>query len=683
MTTTPSQYRLGVDVGGTFTDIVLAHSTTGELVTTKVASDADQPARAVVAGVRAILAETGIAPDQVEYFSHGQTFALNTVLQRSGARVGLLVTRGFPDLLHIGRLRLDDPIDLFSQPRRPLVERSDVREINERHLADGTVERALDPAEAVAAATDLVDSGVQAVAICFLHSHLYPEHEIAAVEAIRAAHPDLVIASSSQLWPEEREYERATVAVLGAHVGQALAGYLDQVVRELRALGLRCPLHITKSNGGAASIVHDPDDAVRAAVETLLSGPASGVAGTMRIAAAAGIDRFITMDMGGTSVDSAIVDGAVPYSTESTLGEFPLIIPSVEVSSIGAGGGSVIRVDDGGVLKVGPRSAGAHPGPAAYGRGGTEPTLTDAYLVCGYLDPTDFAAGSITLDPTASRTALQPVADRLGLGVEATAEAAVAVATAMMHAQLIPLCAQRGVDPSELTLVAYGGAGPVQATLLACSLNMREVLVPASPGTLCAYGALVTDLRTDVVAPAGGAVTDASLAAGWSALEEQVRTWYAAQDHQLHPEVSLIRWADVQLVGQSFTLPITLPADAPPTVDQLRARFAEDYRRAYSVDPGDSGLDVRNLRVSLAARTSLPDHPAGSAGTAAATEHQVFEHGVPVAAAIHRRASLAVGDELSGPVVVAAPDTTILIPSGSTGRVDRWGNLRITAGGRA
>ncbi|GAA1615007.1 hydantoinase/oxoprolinase family protein [Actinoplanes couchii] len=680
-----TRYRLGVDVGGTFTDVVLADTTTGALITDKVPSDAAQPARAVVDGVRAILDRAGVRPEQVEYFSHGQTFALNTVLQRSGARVGLLVTRGFPDLLEIGRLRLDDPIDMFAVPKPPLVHRDDVREIGERMLADGTEERPLDPAEVVAAVDDLIAGGVSAVAVAFLHSHLHPEHEQAAYDAIRAAHPDLTVACSALLWPEEREYERATVAVLGAHVGRALGGYLEFLVRELRELGLDCPLHITRSNGGVASIAHSPDDRVRAAVETLLSGPASGVAGTVRLAASAGVDRFVTMDMGGTSVDCAIVDGAIPYSTESVLGDFPLIIPSVEISSIGAGGGSIVRVNDGGVLKVGPRSAGAFPGPAAYGRGGTEPTITDAYVVCGYLDPTDFAGGSVGLDVAAARTALLPVAERLGLSVEAAAESAVAVATAMMHAQLIPLCAQRGVDPSELTLIAYGGAGPVQAALLARTLNMAEVLIPASPGTLCAYGALATDLRTDVVAAAHGTVTDASLRSGWAALEDRARAWYAAQDHQLHPDVTVTRWADVQLSGQSFTLPVVLPAGQEPTVAALHRAFTDAYLRTYAVDPGDAVLDVRNLRVGLAASSSLPGPAVTDAPEPVSVTHRVVENGVLADVRVHRRPTLAAGTVVTGPALVSAPDTTVFLPTGCTGTVDAAGNLRIrlTGGTRA
>lgn len=676
-----SRYRIGVDVGGTFTDVVLADAATGALVTDKVPSDAGQPARAVVAGVRSMLERTGVRPEQVEYFSHGQTLALNTVLQRSGARVGLLVTRGFPDLLDIGRLRLDDPIDLFAEPRRPLVHRDDVREISERYLVDGTEEQPLDPAEVVRAVDDLLATGVEAIAIAFLHSHLHPRHERQAYDAVRAAHPDVTLACSTLLWPEEREYERATVAVLGAHVGRALGGYLDHLVTELRELGFTCPLHITQSNGGVSSIVHSPDDVVRAAVETLLSGPASGVAGTMRLATAAGVERFITMDMGGTSVDCAIVDGAVPYSTESVLGDFPLIIPSVEVSSIGAGGGSVIRVDEGGVLKVGPRSAGAYPGPAAYGRGGTEPTVTDAYVVCGYLDPTDFAGGSVSLDVDASRRSLAPVAEFLGMSVEQAAEAAVSVATAMMHAQLIPLCAQRGVDPSELTLVAYGGAGPVQATLLAQTLNMSEVLIPASPGTLCAYGALATDLRTDVVAPAAGQVDDDALAIGWAALEERARAWYADQDHELHPTVTVTRWADVQLSGQSFTLPVILPKDDEPTVEALRKAFTTAYQRAYAVDPGTGAIDVRNLRVGLAATSPLPEQHVDATGDLHSVAHRAVERGRVVDVRVHRRPTLGAGAEVTGPALVSAPDTTVFLPTGSVARVDEAGNLRIRVSG--
>lgn len=680
---TSSRYRLGVDVGGTFTDIVLVDAATGELVADKVPSDAEQPARAVLAGVRGVLEHAQVSPEQVEYFSHGQTFALNTVLQRSGARVGLLVTAGFPDLLSIGRLRLDDPIDLFTTERRPLVAETDVREIGERVTAGGDVVREPDPEEIRRAVRALVADGVEALAVCFLHSHRFPEHERIAARVIAEEFPDLPVACSAAMWPEEKEYERTTVAVLAAHVGRALGGYLGVLAESLRELGLRCPLHITKSNGGVSSIDRAPEEMLLAAVETLLSGPASGVAGTVRLATAAGVSRLITMDMGGTSVDCAIVDGAVPYSTESLIGEFPLILPSVEVSSIGAGGGSIIRVDRSGVLKVGPLSAGAHPGPACYGRGGSEPTLTDAYLVCGYLDPADFAAGTVDLDADAARTAMRPIAEALGMTVEEAAEAAVSVATAMMHAQLVPLCAQHGIDPSELVMVAYGGAGPVQAALLARALNMPEVLVPASPGTLCAYGALATDMRVDLVAPAAGAVTDAVLAQTWAELTAKARAWYEAQDHSLHPDVEITRWADVQLDGQSFTLPITLDADTPSTVDALTEAFAGEYRRAYAVGLGDAGIDVRSLRVTLAASPTLPQAEWRAGAEAEAVPHLLVENGQLVKGQVHRRPGLAVGAELSGPAVVSAPDTTVYVPSGFAARVDRFGNLWIRTEGSA
>ncbi|GAB6899481.1 hydantoinase/oxoprolinase family protein [Kineosporia succinea] len=674
-----TRYRLGVDVGGTFTDIVLADAASGQVFTDKVPSDRDQPARAVIAGVSKMLTGHGVEPGRIEYFSHGQTFALNTLLQRTGARVGLLVTRGFPDLLSIGRLRLNDPIDYFTQPRRPLVAPTDVREIDERLCADGSLQTPLDPEQVRAAVADLVADGVEAVAISFLHSHRFSQHEDWAAGVIAESFPDLPVACSSRLWPEEKEYERATVAVLAAHVGRALGDYLQYLSSELRALGLDCPMHITKSNGGVTSI-SQPQEFLRTAVETLLSGPASGVAGTMRVAATAGVDQLITMDMGGTSVDCAIVDGRIPYSTESEIGEFPLIIPSVEVSSIGAGGGSVIRVDSTGVLKVGPLSAGAYPGPASYGRGGTEPTLTDAYVVCGYIDPSDFASGTVTIDPSLARKALQPPAEALGLSVEAVAESAVAVATAMMHSQLIPLSAQHGVDPSTMTLVAYGGAGPVQAALLAAALKMPEVLIPTSPGTLCAYGALATDMRVDLVTPVGGAVSDADLERGWAALRRQALEWYEEQDHTLHTDVRITRWADVQLTGQSFTLPITL-SSSDTSVKALREAFTAAYVRAYAVDPGSAELDVRSLRLTLAASPSLAEPVASGGSSLVGRPHRVVENGHLTAATIYRRPELPLGAEIEGPAVIPAPDTSIFVPTGAVARVDEHGNLRITVGG--
>ncbi|WP_458083878.1 hydantoinase/oxoprolinase family protein [Streptomyces malaysiensis] len=675
-----ARYRLGVDVGGTFTDIVLTHVEDGTVHTAKVPSDAARPASAVAEGVAGALARHGVDAAEVEHFAHGQTFALNTVLQRAGARTGLLVTSGFPDLLEIGRLRLRDPIDFFAAPRRPLVDRADVREVDERLRADGSVERPLDEGGLLAAAEALVADGVQALAVSFLHAHAHPEHERRAVELLRAAHPGLVIVGAAELWPEEKEYERTTVAVLAAHVAGLLGGYLGELFDRLRALGLRCPLYIAKSNGGVMSLDTGSDEILRAAVETLLSGPAAGVAGAIRLAGATGVDRLITMDMGGTSVDVALVEDDIPYSTDSVLGDFPLIIPTVEISSIGAGGGSLVRVDSSGVLKVGPRSAGAVPGPAAYGRGGTDPTLTDAYVVCGFIDPEDFAGGAVTIDPRAAYASLRPLARRLGLTVEQAAAATIDVTTAMMHAQLVPLLARRGLDATGSHLVAYGGAGPVHAALLARSLNIRRVLVPWSPGTLCAFGALATGLRQDVVASIGettATLDDARMERVWKDLAEQAHAWYARQHTAPYQRPELRRWADVQLVGQSFTLPVVLPDGRPPTVETLRSLFADAYRAAYGVDASGGELDVRNLRVTLTAPGD-PRLPAVAAGPAGAPrEHTVHESGERRRALRLRRAELPVDATVRGPLVVSAPDTTVFVPTGAAARADALGNLLI------
>ncbi|MFB7493248.1 hydantoinase/oxoprolinase family protein [Streptomyces sp. NPDC056161] len=689
-------YRIGVDVGGTFTDVVLAAADGSALHTAKVPSDAARPAAAVVRAVTEILLRHHVAPEQVEYFAHGQTFALNTVLQRSGARTGLLVTAGFPDLLEIGRLRLRDPIDFFAEARRPLADRRDVREIPERMRVDGTVDRPLDETALLDAARDLLADGVEALAVVFLHAHAHPEHEQRAVALLRQAHPGLIVAGSAELWPEEKEYERATVAVLAAHVAGLLRGYLRDLSARLREQGLHCPLHITKSNGGVMSVqaVLATGDTttdgeagaalLRAAVETLLSGPAAGVAGAVRLATAAGVGDLVTMDMGGTSVDSAIVEeGRIPYSTDAELGDFPLITPSVEVSSIGAGGGSVAWLDASGVLKVGPRSAGARPGPACYGHGGGEPTLTDAYVVCGHLDPDDFAAGAVRLDRDAAREVFVPLARRLGTDVESAAEAVVDVATAMMHAQLVPLLARRGVDAAGCRLVPYGGAGPVQAVALARELGIRRLFVPWSPGTLCAFGALVTDLRHDLVAPLGRTtdhLDDEHLRTVWKDLEERARLWYRDQASPLHQRVALTRWADVQLAGQSFTLPVTLPDEEQPTLAALRDAFTARYRAAYGVDASGRELDVRSLRVTLTARSEPLTPRAGTGAGTRPRPHHVTEHGRRVPAGRVGRAELAPGTRLPGPLVVSAPDATLYLPTGATVEVDAMGNLLIDAG---
>ena len=512
--------RVGVDVGGTFTDFVAFDDAVNATRAFKVPSVPADPAGAVIDGFRRLPGEADLS-----LFLPGTTIALNALLQRGGARVGLLVTRGFRDVLQLRRLRLDGAPGYFVEQRAPLVPRRDIREIDARILADGTEIRPLDAGQVAAAAEELAAAGCEALAICFLHAYRNAAHEEAAAAAVRERLPGVHVTLSSDVWPQQREYERTQIAVINAHVAPTMERYFERLVGSLAELGVRAPVFSTKSSGGIMSAAR----AVERPVETLLSGPASGVVAAAALGRASGHDALVAFDMGGTSADIGLVEGGeVRTSTENAVGDFPVIMPAVDIASIGAGGGSIAHVDAAGVLKVGPRSAGADPGPACYGRGGDEPTVTDAYVTLGMIDPERFLGGELTLDDAAARDACSRVGAPLGLDSDEVAEAILRVATANMFASLLPLMAQRGANPRDFTLLAYGGAGPTHAFYLAQEVGFERVLVPAAPGTFCALGCLLADVRADFVrtiyAPLAE-LSDDRLAGAFAELRDDAGRW--------------------------------------------------------------------------------------------------------------------------------------------------------------
>ncbi|TMI82468.1 MAG: hydantoinase/oxoprolinase family protein, partial [Bacillati bacterium ANGP1] len=439
-----SSYRLGVDIGGTFTDLLLLDPGTGKSHLLKVPST-HSSAEAIAAGLEELRKRHHIALSQIAYFSHGTTLAVNTLVQRSGAKVGVLITRGFRDVLELRRLRLPKANDFFVPRPISLVPRRYVKEVDERITADGQIYIPLQREDVVRRAQELVNEGIEALAICFLHSYRNPAHEILAKRCVEALHPRLYVCTSAELWPQQREYERSLVSVINAYVGERMRSYLNALEEDTRKLGVACRIFATKSNGG----VMNARSGAERPVETLLSGPASGVIGAVHLGRLLGDDRLVTFDMGGTSVDIAISQGSIPYSTENTVGDFPVILPAVDVVSIGAGGGSIAWTDMEGVLKVGPQSAGADPGPACYGRGSEAATVTDAYLVLGIVSPDNFLGGQMKLHPDTARAAIERVGKRLGLNSYETADAILQVATSNIYAAMLPQMARRGVDPRD------------------------------------------------------------------------------------------------------------------------------------------------------------------------------------------------------------------------------------------
>jgi N-methylhydantoinase A len=653
--------------------------TTGAFVGAKTPSRPAEPERAILEGLRELLAREGAAAGDIGSFVHGSTLGLNTLIQRSGAPTGLLVTEGFRDVLEIRRLRLPGAPSFYAERPRPLVPRRHVREVRERILANGRIYRPLDVDQAVHAAAELWEAGVQALAICFLHAYRNPAHEEQAAAAVSRAVPDLYVCTSSQVWPQQREYERALVTVMNAHIGPRLRNYFAGLQRELTALGLSCPLLSTKSNGGVTTA----RQAARAPIETVLSGPAAGVIAAAHLGRLTGRRKLIALDMGGTSADISIVDGAVGYSTESHVGDFPLMVPAVDVTSIGAGGGSIAWADGAGVLKVGPHSAGADPGPACYGRGGKEPTVTDAYVLSGLIDPEDFLGGRLPVSRELAERALGGLGQQLGLEPARVAAGILRVATANMYAEFLPLMAQHGVDHREFALLAYGGAGPSHAFLLAREVGIETVIVPPSPGTLCALGCLVADLRADYVRTVYAHLSETSLerlAAVLDELEQAAGRWLEEEGVAAHDR-QLVRSADVRYQGQSFELTVSLRQGGRAGLQELPELFRARHQAVYGFADGAAAVGVINLRVQAVGAVARPDRLAPRAdGTAirvapSRRRRAVMLDGRELTASVHHRSELTPGTSLDGPAIVVQYDTTVVVPPGFRISVDPWLNI--------
>lgn len=675
------RYRLGIDVGGTFTDFAIMNETTGELTPFKVPTTPHQPEAAVLTGIRALAERGTIVPAEVYSFVHGTTLATNTVIERRGAKTGLLVTRGFRDMLSIGRLRLQNPFDFNAVRPEPLVPRRLTREIAERVRADGRVVAPIDPEEVAREAQRLRDEGVEAIAISFLNAYRNDAHERAAADVIRARFPDLYVCTSGELWPQIREYERTLVSVINGYVGKRISGYLTRLRHDIRAADITAPVFVTKSNGGVATA----EAAAQRPVELLLSGPAAGVVGAAYLAQQAGFPRIITIDIGGTSADLSIVDGGPVYSSEAEVGEFPVTLPAVDITAIGAGGGSVAWLDAAGVLKVGPRSAGADPGPACYGLGSLEPTITDAYLVLGIVDETKFLSGSMPLRRDLAAQAISTIAKRLNRSVEHAAEAILEVATSTMYRELVSVLARRGVDPADFALFVFGGAGATHSFLLAEEIGFKHVIVPPFPGVLCALGALVADVKRDFIrtkylsigandhADAAEILRDEVLS-----LEKQARAWVQA-DGLEGMALEFHHSVDMRYVGQSFEVEVQTSAAecSGEGLAQLLSRFHERHRAIYGYAESAAPVEIINVRTTGIARTSKPrlqelapangSHPAGS--------RRLFHRGEWHEASVYRRNDLGRGARLTGPSVVEQYDTTTFVPPSWQVRVDKHGNL--------
>ncbi len=683
MTSGSGHARIGIDVGGTFTDFVLADAS-GRLAFHKEPSTPDDPARALIEGLSALLDRTGLGPDDVSVLMHGTTIGLNAIIQRKGARIGLVVSSGYRDILEIARCRMPSSFDLHAEKEVPLVPRARIVELNARFSARNGAHTLPDEGELAACGQKLAALGVDAAALVLINGYVAPDEEADIARRLSTAAGGLPVTSAAAIWPEIREYERTLVACLNAYIQPLIERYFERLRTGLTQRGVTAPIVVTASNGGSLSAA----SAIARPVETILSGPASGVMAAVRLAEATGAGSIITFDMGGTSSDIAIASGGMPeLSMRTDIGGLPLVLPVVDVSAIGAGGGSIVWVDPHAILKVGPQSAGARPGPVAYGLGGSEPAVTDCYLALGYIDPDGFLGGRMKLDGDAAQSALAGIGAKIGLEGEGrdlaarAAEGALAVTTTGMASALFKTLAERGLDPRGFALVPFGGAGPTHACLLAEEVGIPHVIVPPAAGTFCAMGAAGADLRRDFARSLRrplSAENAALLAGTFAALAAEGEAWLAAEGGA-HGETRLERSLDMRYAGQAYELRVRLDTATLDTIAVAEA-FHREHERIYGFRDPAAAIEIGTVR--LAAVGVTPELPtakltAVNAATPSPASRAIFYRGAWVEAAVHARADLAPGRTLSGPAIVGQDDTTVVILPGWSGRVDAAGNLHL------
>lgn len=679
-------YRVGVDVGGTFTDLALYDTETDRLEFAKTPSTPANQALGVANGIRELMDRYNVSSAEIEFFIHGTTVATNTLLERKGAKTALVVTEGFRDVLQIGRQDRPDLYDWRIRRSDPLVPRHLRFEVTERVLHTGEVMTPLDYDSLASVIRSLKETEVEAVAICLLHSYANPEHEQAIGEAVHAGIPNVKLSLSHQILPEFKEYERMSTTIINGYVAPVMERYLTRLQDRITDIGVKSDLYIMQSNGGTMGA----DTAIERPVHTILSGPAAGVIGAVAIAGQAGQPNNISIDMGGTSFDVSLsYQGEVRRTQESEIERLPVKVPMVDIHTLGAGGGSIAWIDPGRALRVGPQSAGADPGPACYGRGGTEATVTDANLVLGRLGTSSFLGGNMTLNAELARKSIeQRIAAPLGLTVEDAAEGIIQVVNASMVKGIRVVSVSKGYDPREFCLVAFGGAGPVHASELASEMDIPTVLVPIAPGVTSALGLLMADLRHDfaqTVLKPGHELSPGEITSWYKQLEADA----AAQMEREGVEpgrVQLVRTADARYVGQGYELEVPAASDdvTQSDLNDIIERFHEAHVQSYGYASRDNSVEIVNVRVTALATMPQPDLSVqltgseGDSSRAIVGGRQVYFGNESVSTDIYDRSKLMPGDVLAGPAIVEQLDSTTVVWANQTVQVDGYMNLLLS-----
>ncbi len=684
-------WRIGIDIGGTFTDVALVDEASGQIGVAKLLTTPHDFGEAVIEGIRQGLAAQRIDPANVALLSHATTVVTNALLEQKGARAGFVSTGGFRDILELRRSSRVDLYDLFQDGPSVLVPRRWRYEITERIDAQGEVVTPLVADEIPALVEAIRREGLETVGVSFLFSFLNDAHERRVGEALRRALPDVGVFLSCEVLPEIREFERASTTAVCAYVGPLLAGYLDRLQRAVAALGLPA-LHVMGSSGGVLDIA----EALRMPASVVESGPAAGVVAASVVGRQLGVANLISFDMGGTTAKASLIaDGEVAVTAEYEVGGagsanrwlhgtgHPIRVPVIDLAEVSAGGGSIAWVDPGGALKVGPRSAGADPGPAAYGRGGTQPTVTDANVVLGYLDREFLLGGDLRIDLSATEAAIATVGEQLGLGLAETASQIIEIVNANMAQALRIVSIERGHDPQEFSLIAFGGAGPVHAAFLAAELLVPEVIVPPAPGAFSALGLVATDLRRDysrtlyadlaILEPER--LTDA---VGGMEREGQAMLEAAGVPEQRR---DMLRLADVRYRRQAYELTVPIPPGAitRDSIDAVAAAFHDKHEQTYGHANREEAVQLVNLRLTALGRLpgmALVQRTDPSAARIRQRDVWFPEIGF-LACPVHWRDGLTPGTKLEGPAIVEAMDSTAVLPPGWAATVDERGYIRM------
>ncbi len=673
-------YRLGVDVGGTFTDLLIIDEASGRTYRDKVPSTPHDPSEAVIAGAQALCKKAGITPQQLALFLHGTTVATNAVLEHKIARVGLIVTEGYRDILQIARSLVPGGLAAWivwpkPEPMAPL---EATIEAPERIGAAGEIVRPLDEARLRANLQRLRDEKVEAVTVCLINSYMNDVHERQIAKIVTEEMPDIPVSISADILPEMQEYERALTTVANSAVRPTVSRYVGNLEAQLQAWGSAAKLSLLRSDGGLMSA----EKSRTAPVNLLMSGPAGGVAGAVFIAKNAKTPNVLTLDMGGTSTDVALIeDYQARLRRETTVGHLTVRASSLDVKTVGAGGGSIASVPElTKALRVGPQSAGAVPGPAAYGRGGELPTVTDANVVLGYL-PENLLGGTFKLDRDASTRAVQTVADALNITLMEAAAGIVSIVNETMYGALRLVSVQQGYDPRDFALMAFGGAGPLHGNAMGVLMGSWPVIIPPSPGVLCAYGDATTRLRVDAQRSFNKLITQTDLAEVTAVIEEiatQVSSELEAEGVPAADQ-EVVFEIDVRYAGQAFEVPLVFPCHS--TLDDLMARFDAEHERlfTFNLSVPQELVNIRAVALGKAANVSAEMIETGTVDASAAKlrDQKVWMDGAERDAVIYDRAKLKAGNRITGPAIICEMDSTTLVLNGHIADVDAFANILI------